>query len=860
MAFSSHRAAFRLCSPGQLFRSGWIGTATLAVALCSLTHAQIPAPSDAANLDRRFLGELDSRQLYDLATDFARNRLRRSPNREVQAFWIDQLSAVSRRRMWNESAVNRRALTKESIESITVFQRDHIVSPETSLALRLSQIEGLLNLARINRWLHEAGHRGPAARFHRSQPAAVLPFLDRAAELAESLLHQLQENRGALDRRRVHLLRERAKNLAVGQSVMRFLTDRATTADHAPPLEQSNDLRNQLKSLQRAARLPSTRQTTQRLLAELQLAEGDYAGLELNLRHRKSLLSDSQRIVFGVQSLLQQGKATVALQRLQNSPHVTTDYGSELTVLRLESLLVLRTMADELQDRSLIKRSDEDFARFSEAALSWQPSVWRDGVTRVLQRYQLVVNVGAEAAALIEKVETLRASGQSERAFQELQRAIRLLPSGAPVQYQAAIQLRMAELCVSRQNWDEAFPLLQRAEDLFTEAERSAPASTAALLSVFVTGQQWRQTPADEALKEKYLEGLIQHRNRWPEESTYRQSTEWLVKLTQQIDPLYAAEILAQDATKENPFVERVWRLIQLGEQLERARQTDIPSRSTKTWSELVRELQVACDQHELTTGPLTEQSARLLLLQASLSTNAETSRKAWEQLHQRLAEARATIADIDPVTQNRLSRLLLVATARVSTDAARLQRQQQEYVSQLTGDLLQAAYGLTLYFDPSGSPRRGDLLIASTLEQLLASRIRQTASVSELLEMIELTRLTVRAVGDRSIRNELLEQLLKLDLTPAHAVRIAAVLMESSGFDSERESVAPSAFWNRIHTECKEGTDLWLESCLQLARLQARQGKTEEAVRRLRVTSVIYPEWGSEQRRRRVEQLLRDL
>jgi len=830
------------------------------VAMNSLARAQVPPPADTAKMDSRFLRELIHRKLYDLASDYAGTRLRRSSDQEARAFWMDQLATVQRRRTWEESAADRWALTEESIESITEFLRDHVVASETNLALRLNQIEGLLNLARINRWLHKAGHRGPPGEYRHVQPMNVLPFIDRATELAEELLKQLQANRGTLDRRRANTLRERAKRLAAELSVIRHLVLGVDTAHHGTLSEQTNELRNRLKSLERAARLPATRQAAQRLLAELQLDNRDFDGLELSLRHRKSLLSDSQRIVFDVRSLLRQGKATSALQQCRDSIHDTENNGNELSVLRLESLLVLRTLADDLQDRSLVKRTDEDVAGYAEAALMWEPSVWRDGALRVLHRYQLVVNVGAEAAAIVEKVETLRTSGQPDRAYHELQRALRLLPPGASAQSRAAIRLRMGEICISQQKWEQALPLLQRAEKLFTGAERSAPASTAALLNVFAIGQQWRRTPGDDTLKQKYFDGLIQHRERWPDEATHQQSTEWLVKLTQQVDPLYAAEILAQEAAAENPFPERLRRVIQLGEQLERAWQVDGQSRSTKTWSELVSELQVACADHELTIGPLTDQSARLLVLEASLSTDAQTELEVWERLHQRFAAAGAAMTDIDPITQNRLNRVQLVATARTSTDSSVLRRQQQEYMSRMIGDPLQAASRLARYLNVNSLIQPGDSLIGATMELLLRDRISQTVSSAEFSKILELTTLLVHVTGDESVWNELLVRLLKLDLTAAQAVRIAEVLMKSAGRELDREIAAPSAFWKRIRAQSKEGTNLWLESCLQLARVQARQGKTEEAGRQLHVISVIYPEWGSEQRRRRVEEFLDNL
>ena len=59
-------------------------------------------------LDSQFLKELNSRQLYDLAADYAQERVRRSGNVEAQAYWVSQLATVSQLRTWEESNAKRK--------------------------------------------------------------------------------------------------------------------------------------------------------------------------------------------------------------------------------------------------------------------------------------------------------------------------------------------------------------------------------------------------------------------------------------------------------------------------------------------------------------------------------------------------------------------------------------------------------------------------------------------------------------------------------------------------------------------------------------------------------------------------------
>ena len=808
-------------------------------------------------LDSQFLKELNSRQLYDLAADYAQERVRRSGNVEAQAYWISQLATVSQLRTWEESNANRQALTQQAVESITDFVTENTVQPETNLALRLNQIEVLLNLAHINQLLYTVGHRGPQSDAVRAVSTEVLPLIAQGTEHAEALLKQLKINRGQLESRRAAMLREQGNHITVALAVLRYQSSRSALPADAARSNEEERLKERLKALTRGARMPKTRQGVEVMLAELQIAAHDFEALNLTLRKRDSSLTLRQRRALAIRSMIRQGNATEALQ--QSSERSLAQGGNELSVLQLESLLLLRMQADDLQDLELQERSNDEFARRSSITMDWGESVWKDAAVRIIQRYHLVETVGAEVATLVEHVESLRVAGKLEDAFLELRRALRLLPLRASSQSQAAIHLRMGELLIAQERWEQALPLLQRATELFVDAERPAPAASADLLEVFCIGQQWRMSPQDESLKEAYFRGLVQHRRHWEDESTYQQSTEWLVQLTQQIDPLFAADILAQHATNSETINERVSCLSELGEQLESARYFTTPTRSSKKWGELVGELQAQCKELDLTIADLTDQSARLLLLQASLTTNSETSWETWNELHPRLERVQTAIVDIDPVTHRRLNRLLLLTTARTSTDTMTLKNQQKACFAATETHRLMTARQLATFLSNSGRTKPGDGLIVTTIEQLLTSHLAEAKSPSELSEMLSLTIQISRVTGNETLKARLLERIFSLNLTAKQTTDIATELMMSDTPLDQQGTSRLKEFWKHIHSEREEGSDLWLESCLQLARIQAQQDKQPEAVRQLRVTSVIYPEWGSVDRRQRVDNLLRE-
>lgn len=841
------------------FRIRTVPFTVIVLTIYSTGYTQIPAPSDADTLDRGFLSELNRRELYDLATDYARDRARRKSGAESQAFWIDQLAAVYRLRTWQESVASRQSLTEQIVESINGFLRDHDVSAETKLALRLNQIEGLVNLAQINRLLHSAGHTGPMAEMRRSQASGVISLVDRAGELTDELLSQLEKNRGELERGRTILLRERGQRLRIETAVIRFLSS-AAAADRVSAAMSEKGLRKRLRVFERTGRLLTTRQTAQQLQAELQIHSRDGDGLSLILKQKNSSLSESQRNGLRIRGLLRQGKATSALELCNALGSTSSDTGSELSVLRLESMLLLRRMTDHLQDLSASQRTDEQFARYSGVALKWNPSVWRDAAVRIINRYQLIDAVGTEVTELVERVERLRSAGRLTEAFRELQRANRLLPTWASEQSRAAISLRLGEILITQQDWKGAIPVLQRAAQLFAACTRNKSASTAELLIAYCRGQEWKLAPGDRSLRNQYFDSLVQHRLRWPEERTRQQSTEWLVRLTQQIDSLYAAQVLAEEAAEPVSFSERLRRTIRLGEQLEQARRSVSKSRSVKTWSELVGELQMLCEKHDLTTGELTDQSARLLLLSVTLNTGEERTQKFWGRISARLMEAGSVIENVDPETLNRLNLVRLVSTARISTDTRVLQLEKHRYLSGTTADHLQAAVQLSCYLSKGARTQLGDRLIAATIDQLIIARMSMKISAEELSKILKVAGLAYQVTNDDSVTFQVLNRLIRQDLTTEQSMEIADVLPKLTGRRTPDQLTAQSTFWKRIRRESKEGSELWLESCVQLAGIQAQLGDPDEAARQLRVTSVIYPEWGSEQRRERVAEFLSSL
>lgn len=852
MIVSSLRIGCTLLVGCTLFVGSAVLTAGSAV-------GQIPEPSATDALDSRLLAELNRRQLYDLAADFARVRVRSRPDPEARAYWTDQLVRTYLRQMWRESRLNRESLMQQSAELITEFPEHELLLPETELAMRLTQIETLLNLAKINLLLNTVGHRGPQRPSTVVASAGVMRLVDQAEELVVALLKQLQQNRGRLARRRAGLLRERGNLLAVELSVIRWLAIDSEDASSGPAADTYREIRNRVQAFSRAARGTESRRRAAQMLADLQLAAGDSDAVRLLLRDRSEALSAHRRQLLKLRLLLREDKAMEALEESYSGAGPGT--AGELSVLRLEAVLLLRMQADSLQDTALRTRSDSAMTEQMKSVMGWPSSVWKDAALKVLQRYELVRTVGAEVAVLVDQVELLRRAGRADDAIRVLKRALKLLPADGTAQPQAAIRLSLGEIFISQQKWDDARPLLQQATALFLEAEQRSAAATAALLDVYCLGQQWRRTPADDGLRDAYFQGLLEHRQRWRGETATNESTSWLVQLTQQLDPLLAADVLAERASETETRPEQIDALIRLGEQLERARGADGPTRSGRTWSQLVQELTTTCSNQKLIEDELTDASAQLLLLSASLTTDAATELSEWGRLHQRMAAVEMALVNADLAVRRRLSLLQLLAQVRSSTDTQRATQRRKQYALDVRDDPAEGAGQLARYLSPSGRMQPGDRAVAETLEPLLAVQIPTASTAADLSGLLSMATLASRVTRDETIRQQLVSRLLTLDLTTEQTTQIAEAMMTSESQLSGPTGGSLRKLWQRIHDETKEGSDLWLESCLQLALIQAASGEVDDlaaAARRLEVTSVIHPDWGSVHRKRRVQELLR--
>jgi hypothetical protein len=65
--------------------------------------------------------------------------------------------------------------------------------------------------------------------------------------------------------------------------------------------------------------------------------------------------------------------------------------------------------------------------------------------------------------------------------------------------------------------------------------------------------------------------------------------------------------------------------------------------------------------------------------------------------------------------------------------------------------------------------------------------------------------------------------------------------------------------FWQQVLNQAEQGTDHWLEAALQRSTLLLADGQSEQAIRQLQLVQTLYPDWGSDSRRRQADRLLQE-
>jgi tetratricopeptide (TPR) repeat protein len=834
-----------------------VASCVVTVLLCFCLAEDVPGqmipPRRLDDIEGHFFEQLLDRELFELAEEYCLDRLESRQDKESLAFWTDRLSTAYLQHTWLESGPNRTALTQTGVRKITEFLSDELVSPEAETALRLAQVDLLLNLIRIDSFLMRVGHRGPSEDRRYPQLKELNVRIAQATALIDGLSGQLNRFGRQIDRDQTSLLRDRARRISVELQAISVLMNR----------EDSASVMKLLYRLKRSARTDSTRWRVLELQTELLLLAGDFERNDLTLRRMDDQFPDrhDEQTELRIRSLLRRGQPTEALSLSESvQPLRSAARRRSLDVLRLESLLQLRMLAGQLQDAALIQKTDSRFDSIAEQSHLWIPSVHQDAARSLIASCKLIRTVGSEVAGLIEDVELLQASGEQEHALRELHRALRLLPPDASLRSRGAICLAIGELHISKEMWSPAINSLQLAQEHFSQARLPEFASRSDLLHAFCLGQQWRKEPDDGQLHADYVDALIQHRIQWNDQVSWDTATDWLIQVTQQTDPLLACELLQEVAQRTAVNADQLDALTRWGMLLEAHWSQSPVSQISQRRRDLVDSFLKACGDVDREPDELASEKAGLRLLELVISTDAQTAWKQWTTIASELPGIRRQLQTPSAETQARFTELQLVATSRTSTDPDVQEQLRNVVCSQHSVQPLPAAIRLGRFLTNTGLILPGDSFLAATIEKLIQQQLELPTSPPELLTMFSLTCLTGRLTPNQNLKEQVLSLLLEQNLTAVQVKLLADTLLKSNVSTDSESANDLMQLWHRIRAESPEGSDMWLEACLQLAQIRSQKGQTQQAAQQLRVTSVLYPEWGAAERLGRVTQLLRHL
>ena len=129
--------------------------------------------------------------------------------------------------------------------------------------------------------------------------------------------------------------------------------------------------------------------------------------------------------------------------------------------------------------------------------------------------------------------------------------------------------------------------------------------------------------------------------------------------------------------------------------------------------------------------------------------------------------------------------------------------------------------------------------------------------TIADVLTFLPSVAVAASVTGDNELLNQLLSYVLSERLSDHQIELLANAIgnLDSTSVSPQDATVARTV-WTQVLARSKQGSNPWLEASLQLARLNAAEMKQDEAKRILNVVEVLYPDWGSSERKHEASNL----
>lgn len=811
--------------------------------------------------DRLFINQLVRRHFFDLARHHCSQQQIAATTSDGKAVWQLRLSEVYEEQAWFSASESRNGLLNHAAEQITDLLNSDRPSPEYEFLLRIQQVSLLSQAVRMELVVLEGGHLfgrsvrpTPQNDSQLSNDKLRIVTLENSLELIEVLLRQLQQLRRDLDPQLVRRIRELARLEKAELLVLQFRLQRGRN-------QAEDDLKQTAKkAVDDASRLTDrvTKANGRLLSAELALASGDREEFQLRVRSVQpdEAPQDFHPSFLTARSMLMHQESTQALRVLELVAPVTALQRQQLEWLRLECHLGIRELAGELQDFDFVATSKQDFELKLAAAGKVLKGVFRDAAERTAERFHLVNAVGVEVADLVEQVEFYKLSNQPQKALQLIEQALRKTSPDSLLAI-AALKLRAGEIRVENQAWSAAQLTLTQAADLFQQLELKKEHSAADLLRIYVLAQQLKSDPA--ATRQNYVLALEKHVDAFPDQASCSVAMRWLFDVLQSSDAVGAANLGLQLFRQETNPRKKITDLERLGGLLLRA---DLSPKVQKLVAEFRSEfeklvgdsgLYPSIDLVVLRQQVLEFQFADSVAKEDTLRQHASTLAEIRRDLN------RAGHLSVDTISelQRRCDLLEVVLTARSVRSSQEIEGVELRMMQTEPDQLMDTIQFLRRQHQ-HGKVLAGDVWLASINERLL-SRILTEAPpeslMNSLISFLPAVREANALTNDNWLLDQWVESLLSQQLSRNQTIQVATEL--SAGASGSKSSQSLAHFWQKIAGMNRQGSDLWLESQLQLAEISHESGKVEAARQRVGVVSTLYPDWGSAERKKKADALL---
>lgn len=845
---------------------------TIAAAFAPVAPA-FDAAGDVA--DREFLRQLTERAFFSLAEQHCQEMLSEAATPYQRAKWQLRLCQTYEKHAWSTEAASRAGLLNRSVEELTQFLNTSAAFPELDMQARLQLVSALTQSVRMALPIAEAGHLfgrkvTTASTWNQTSVKAHIGTIDRGILLIQELQTHLERIRREIAPDAARTLRDRAR-LAVGELLVlkcRLLSGGTTDSETYRQAEAA------VTQSQRTTK-GQLRHRASWLMAELSLYADDDETFQLRIRTMFGSETSADAFMpqfLSIRSLLFAQDATSASTLAKETTPQTWLQQQQLQWLKLESLLGLRELAEELKDKELTADVTTRFRNLQAAIRQSGVGVFRDAAEQTFRRFDLVDEVGVNVADLIEKIERNRAAGESAAALTMIRTTLQQLPISGFARSRGFLHLRAGEILIEQKQWLNARTSLEAAVTELRSAKLADEEAAADLLRIFAIAQMLGDSGESTLVsEEQYVAVLEDHLANYSTGNTVSTARDWLRKVVTNRDPMRAARLLMDQFAAETKPGRRIELLTTVSELLRQSHTTGDSERFTERREAFIDAVR------EMRENPGEYPPADIVLLElAELSCLLQSEQKGavdWTDVKTKLVRIAGQMAALEDKPSESLQHQLLVmrfiATARTRSHASALTALRAAVAGLPADHALDAIFFLDA--QNSGAKNQAGVgMVASVVSELLQQRLSDTRSPRPYSETTMLLSIALRAAGvtgDFAVVDQLLTLALQQDLSDGQLTQISEMLTAASDTVNSvshtpagKKNDSQTKFWHKVLSSQVQGSQPWLEASLQLAVIAAKSGEVAKARKQLGIVETLYPNWGADERLERANKLLRRL